>query len=262
MPEGDTVYLASTRLNRALAGNKLTRTDFRVPRYATLDLSGRAVDEVTSRGKHMLFRLSGDVTIHTHFKMDGSWELYRVGQRWRSPGSQARLVLSTTSWTAVGFRLPVIEVLPRAEEEQVIGHLGPDPLRNWDPEEALRRLEAAGPRPIGEALLDQSVIAGLGNVYKSEICFLRGVHPDALVEQVDDLGAVVSLAARLLEANRTTGRQITTGDPRRGQTSWVYGRGGQACRRCGAPVQKKQQESYGVDRVTYWCPSCQPSPES
>ena len=260
MPEGDTVYLAATRLHRALAGLELLQTDFRVPRYATVDLSGRAVSGVTSRGKHMLFRLSEDVTIHTHFKMEGAWDLYRTGERWRNPSSQARLVLRTSPWVAVGFRLPVIEVLPTDREDDAVGHLGPDPLRSWDADEALRRLRTAGARPVGEALLDQALIAGLGNVYKSEICFLRGLHPDIPVDAVEDLEAVVSLAERLLDANRSTGRQITTGDSRRGRTSWVYGRAGEACRRCGTPIQKKLQPSYGMDRVTYWCPSCQPAP--
>ena len=259
MPEGDTVFLAATRLHRTLGGLELTHTDFRVPRYATLDLSGRGVCEVTSAGKHILFRLSEDVTIHTHFKMEGAWDLYRTGERWRSPGSEARLVLRTSRWVAVGFRLPVIDVLSTLREDDVIGHLGPDPLRSWDVQEALRRLRSAGSRPVGEALLDQSLIAGLGNVYKSEICFLRGLHPDTSVDAVEHLEAVVILAARLLNANRTTGRQITTGDARRGRTSWVYGRGGQPCRRCGSPIQKTQQPSYGMERVTYWCPSCQPA---
>ena len=259
MPEGDTVYLAATRLHRALAGDTLLATDFRVPRYATLDLSGHVVEDVTSRGKHVLFRISGDVSLHTHFKMEGAWDLYRRGRRWRSPAWQARVVLETERWVAVGFRLPVVDVLPTSEEQQVVGHLGPDPLRDWDAAEALRRMQGQSDRPVADALLDQRVVAGIGNVYKSEICFLRGVHPETPVAEAGDLGGLVSLAYRLLDANRSTGRQITTGDARPGRTTWVYGRAGEACRRCGTPIEK-EQSGPGPQRVTYWCPACQPAP--
>ncbi|MDQ4144676.1 MAG: DNA glycosylase [Actinomycetota bacterium] len=258
MPEGDTVFLSATRLDRALGGERLLETDFRVPRFATSDLSGREVIEVTSLGKHILIRVEGDMTLHTHFKMGGAWDLYRPGQRWRGPGWQVRVALVTRPWVAVGFRLPVVELLPTAEEESVVGHLGPDPLRGWDEDEAVSRLASARGISIGEALLDQRLIAGLGNVYKSEICFLRGVHPDTPVEEVDDLRAMVKLSARLLFANKTTGRQITTGDARRGRERWVYGRSGEPCRRCGTPIEKTEQPSYGAMRVTYWCPRCQP----
>ena len=262
MPEGDTVHLVAARLHRGLASRTLTKTDFRVPQHATVDLSGYRVEEVAARGKHLLVRIAPDVTLHTHLKMEGEWHLYRTGERWRAPGWQARVVLETDRWVAVGFSLPVLDLLARHEEQGVVGHLGPDPLRNWDEYEALHRLRAATGRSIADALLDQRVIAGLGNVYKSEICFLRGVHPDTLVEDVGDLRAVVALAKRLLDANRTTGRQITTGDVRRGRTSWVYGRAGRPCRRCGTTISRSEQSSHGTDRVAYWCPSCQRSPRS
>ena len=258
MPEGDTVYLAATRLHDALASSELVATDFRVPRYAELDLRGRVLDEVTSHGKHMLFRISGDVTLHTHFEMEGSWDLYQRGRRWRSPAWQARVVLETERWVAVGFRLPVVDVLATSSEDQVVGHLGPDPLREWDADEALRRLQREIGRSVADVLLDQRVIAGLGNVYKSEICFLRGLHPDAPLEDAGDLREIVSLARRLLQANRRTGRQVTTGDDRRGRTSWVYGRRGRPCRRCGTAIEKSESSAGGRERVTYWCPSCQP----
>ena len=259
MPEGDTVFLSATRLHNALAGRELIRTDFRVPRFATSDLAGRRVREVTSRGKHILIRVEGDVTLHTHFKMEGVWDLYRSGERWRGPSWQVRAVLETEQWVAVGFRLPVVELIRTHEEDDVVGHLGPDPLREWDRDDALARLTEAADVSIGEALLDQRVIAGLGNVYKSEICFLRGIHPDTRVADVEDLAAIVDLSARLLVANRTTGRQITTGDARRGRERWVYGRGGQPCRRCGTTIRKMEQGATGGPRVTYWCPSCQPT---
>ena len=177
MPEGDTVYLASTRLHEALAGHELTKSDFRVPRYATSDLSGRTVEEITSHGKHMLFRIEGDLLLHTHFKMEGAWDLYRRGEAFRGPGWQIRVVLETDDRVAVGFRLPVIDLVDAGQEDEFTGHLGPDPLREWDEDEAFSRLEAKGELTIGEALLDQTVVAGFGNVYKSEICFLRGSTP-------------------------------------------------------------------------------------
>ena len=259
MPEGDTVHLASTRLQRALAGRVLTRTEFRVPRYATTDLSGRRVEEVVARGKHLLFRIEGGTTVHTHFQMDGSWHLYRPQDKWRGPSHQVRALLVTEPWTAVGFRLPVLDVLPTADEKEVVGHLGPDPLddASWNEDEAVRRLQERPDMTIAEALLDQRALAGVGNIYKSEICFLRGIHPDTPVRDVDDVREVVRLSARLLRANGTTGNQITTGVDRPGQRQWVYGRGGDPCRRCGTRIERTGG-GIGAERVTYRCPRCQP----
>ncbi len=256
------MHLAATRLHAALAGRRLTRSDLRVPRLATADLGGRAVVNVTARGKHLLMRVDGDLTLHSHLRMDGSWHLYRPGERWfGGPAWQIRAVLESEEWTAIGYRLPVLELFPSGEERERLGHLGPDPLSDdWNPEEALRRLSADPARPIGEALLDQRVIAGIGNVYRCELCFLRGIHPDASVGSVRDPAALVALVKRLFEANRGTGSQITTGDPRRGQAHHVYGRGGEACRRCRTAI-KRRAMTMGEDgeRVTYWCPSCQAS---
>lgn len=260
MPEGDTVFLAATRLNAALAGERLTSSDFRVPRYATSDLAGRVVEEVTSRGKHILFTFSENLLLHTHFKMEGAWDLYRPGERFKGPGWQVRVVLETKPWVAVGFRLPVVDLVESERIEELVGHLGPDPLRNWDEDEAFARLKQKEDLSIGAALLDQTVVAGFGNIYKSEICFLRGVHPETRVGEVGDVRAVLALGHRLMQANKTTGQQITTGDGRRGRTHWVYGRAKQPCRRCGTPIRKTTQPSNGMERVTYWCPSCQPPP--
>ncbi len=259
MPEGDTVFLAATRLHEALAARPLCKTDFRVPPLATVDLSGRVLHDVVARGKHLLFRIDGGLTLHTHFKMEGSWHLYRPGERWRERTWEARVVLENDAWQAVGFRLGVVELVETTREDEVVGHLGPDPLgSDWDPEEAFRRLIADPERSVGEALLDQTVIAGLGNVYKSEICFLRGIAPSTRVRDVADPPGVVRLAKRLLDANRGTGRQITTGDTRPGRTHWVYGRGGQPCRRCNTPIAREEQDAGRDKRVTYWCPTCQP----
>lgn len=260
MPEGDTVFLSATRLQRALAGETLRHTEFRIPSLATADLSGRSVEEVTSVGKHLLFRISGGVTLHTHFEMEGSWHLYRPGERWKGPTFQVRALLKTDPWTAVGFRLPVIELLETAREDDALGHLGPDPLRAWDPEEATRRVEQEAERPIGDVLIDQRAIAGLGNVYRSETCFLAGLDPRTRVGEVADVRKIVDLAARLIRANKTTGTQVTTGDPRPRRRQWVYGRAGEPCRRCGTPIERAGGGPGLDDRVVFWCPRCQPPP--
>lgn len=260
MPEGDTVWIAATKLRNALLGEELTRTDFRVPRYATVDLSGRTIDDVRSRGKHLLWRLSGDVTLHTHFKMDGAWELYRPRQRWRSPAHEARAILHTRRWVAVAFRVPVLDVLPTIDEARVVGHLGPDVLGDdWDAAEAVARLKGLHPAPVGEALLDQSALAGVGNVYKCEVCWLRGVDPWTPVGEVAHLERLVGLTKRVMEANRHRLRRSTTGDHRPGNTLYVYGRHRRPCLRCGTSIRRADQRGYGGDRVTYWCPACQPA---
>lgn len=257
MPEGDTVHLAATRLHAALAGQTLTRTDFRVPQLAVADFAGREVRNVIARGKHLLLRIAPDVTLHTHFKMEGSWHLYRHGERWHGPGWQARVVLETAGWVAVGFRLAIVELFPTARERERLAHLGPDPLGDdWDDGEALRRLVADPARTISEALLDQRVMAGIGNVWRCELCFLRGVDPWTPVGAVREPEKLVSLTKRLFEANRGTGSHVTTGDGRPGNTQWVYGRRNQPCRRCGTRIQWRQAADPG--RVTYWCPRCQP----
>ncbi|MEN0086274.1 MAG: DNA-formamidopyrimidine glycosylase family protein [Leifsonia sp.] len=257
MPEGDTVYQAAQRLHRALAGQVLTATDFRVPQYATVDLSGQRMDEVVSRGKHLLMHV-GDQTIHSHLKMEGSWEVYPPGGRWRHPGYQARAVLTTESAQAVGFQLGILEVLPREREDDVVGHLGPDLLGpDWDADEALRRLAQHPDTPVAVALLDQRNLAGLGNVYANELCFLRGMLPTRPVREAD-LPAAVALGHRLITANRDRTVRVTTGDTRRGRNTWVYGRRGQPCRRCGTPIRSSSLGRTELEeRVTYYCPVCQ-----
>ncbi|MGZ4591518.1 MAG: DNA-formamidopyrimidine glycosylase family protein, partial [Actinomycetes bacterium] len=156
MPEGDTVWLAGRRLHDALAGRPLTRSDFRVPQLATADLTGRTVREVVSRGKHLLTRIDDDLTLHTHFRMDGTWHLYRHGDRWLGgPAWQVRVLLENAEWQAVGYRLPVVELLPRDQETAAVGHLGPDILgAGWDRDEAVRRVASEPDRELGQALLD------------------------------------------------------------------------------------------------------------
>ena len=262
MPEGDTVWLAGQRLHEALAGDVLVRSDFRVPSLATVDLSGSCVLEVVPRGKHLLTRLSGGLTLHTHFRMDGSWHLYRPGDRWAGgPQWQVRAVLETASWQAVGYRLPVVALLPTAEEHSVVGHLGPDVLGpDWSVEEAVRRLAAAPDAEIGLALLDQRNLAGLGNLYRCEVLFLSGLTPWVRVADVPDLPALVERGRRLLVANRGRWEQSTTGSLRYGEMHWVFERAGRPCRRCGTRIASAEQGAAPYARLTYWCPRCQLGP--
>ena len=265
MPEGDTVWLAARRMHAALAGKVLRRTDFRVPRLATVDLAGRTVTEFVARGKHMLLRLDDGRTLHSHFRMDGSWHLYAPGEQWRGgPGHEVRAVLETDDAVAVGYRLPVLELLAPGAEEEAVGHLGPDTCGpDWDLDEAVRRVAARPEREVGPALLDQRNLAGIGNLYKSESLFLRGITPWTPVGDVEDLPSLVALAQRLVSSNRERPSQATTGDTRPGRQHWVFERGGRPCRRCGTPVRSAEQEEPddpGRGRLTYWCPHCQRGP--
>ena len=284
MPEGDSVYQAAARLRSALDGQVLTRTDFRVPALATTDLSGRRVRAVRSVGKHLFIDLdpinrdpinpdpptdritsgsraavnSRDATplsIHTHLKMEGVWQVARPGARWRRPAFTARLVLTTHSAQAVGFDLGIVEVT--ADPASTVAHLGPDLLGgDWDPAVAAANLTRDPARPIGEALLDQRVMAGVGNVFRCEACFVRGVLPSTPVERVD-ADAMVDLCHRLLTANRNRLRTTTSSDLRRDRL-WVYGRGGRPCLRCGTPIVRAlTDDGYDEERVVYYCPRCQ-----
>jgi endonuclease VIII len=258
MAEGDTVFATAVRLHEALAGHVITRTDLRVPAFATADLRGHVVGEVVSRGKHLLVRTDREISVHSHLGMDGAWRLYDPGERWRGRSFEVRGVLETDSRVAVGHRLRRLEVLRTSRESDVLGHLGPDVLgSDWDEAEVVRRLTASPERAAGEALMDQRVMAGPGNVYKSEICFLAGVDPRTPVGAVEDPAAMVHLTKSLMERNRAGGRRVTTDDPRRGRELWIYGRAGRPCRRCGTPIRSFTQGPAGEGRLTYSCPGCQ-----
>ncbi|MEO6713411.1 MAG: DNA-formamidopyrimidine glycosylase family protein [Mycobacteriales bacterium] len=261
MPEGDTVYLSARLLHEALAGTALTRAELRVPRHATAELAGMTVVEVIARGKHMLTRFDSELTLHTHFKMEGTWRRYAPGEKWSGgPDWQIRAILGNVDVVAVGYRLAVVDLIRTKDEHTVVGHLGPDTLGpDWDEEEAVRRIAAAPARPVAEALLDQRNLAGIGNLYKCEVLFLRGLSPWTPVAEVDDLPALVRLARKLLLANKDRWDQVTTGDTRRGRSTYVYGRQREACRRCGTPIRHDKGAGAEVtDRETWWCPNCQP----
>ena len=259
MAEGDTVFATAARLHEALAGRVLVGTDFRVPRAATADLSGQLVREVAARGKHLLLRTDRDRTVHSHLGMDGSWRLYAPGERWRGAVFEVRAVMEVEGTLAVGHRLRTLEVIRSAEEPRILGRLGPDVLGpGWDAPEATRRLVARSDREVGEALVDQTVMAGPGNVYRSEACFLAGVDPRTAVADVPDPAGLVEVVAGLMGRNRTGGRRVTTGDPRRGHELWVYGRRGRPCRRCGSAIRSFMQGPGPEARIVFACPSCQP----
>ena len=275
MPEGDSVFQTARALSAALAGSQLIEAQIRHPRYATVDLVGRTVLEVASVGKHLFVRFDEGLSMHNHLRMDGSWRISAPGERWRAPGHQVRVVLGTARRVALGVRVHDLAFVRTAREQELVGHLGPDLLgADWGEEsvaEATRRLGVDADREIGLALLDQTIMAGIGNVYRSELCFLLGVSPWVPVGSVEAERAV-RLARTLLLRNATTPIRNTTGDRTPGRQLWVYGRAGRPCLRCGTAVRSAEQGSSaeqgnsaarGKDapsRVTWFCPKCQPGP--
>jgi endonuclease-8 len=257
MPEGDVVWQTARRLHKALAGRALTRSDFRVPRLATVDLTGDVVTETVSRGKHLLTRTRNGLTVHTHLRMDGNWRVRPAAERIRDD-HRIRLVLGNEDWQAIGYQLGVVELIRTSEESRVTGHLGRDLLgADWDSDEAVRRLSAEPDRPIGEALLDQKNLAGIGTWFCAEMLFLRGIDPWRPAGSVEDLDALVDLGHRLLDANKTRPGHASTGDLRPGRESWVYGRAGRPCPRCGTVIRRGEQGPPGQERLRFWCPNCQ-----
>jgi endonuclease VIII len=265
MPEGDTVFLLARRLDRSLKGRRLARGELRVPAHATDDLAGRTILGHDTHGKHLLTRFDAGWSLHTHLKMDGSWTVVGAGKR--LPGTlmpDVRVLLACQDGpTAYGLSLPVVELLRTADEPDVIGHLGPDPLRpDWDAALAVARLRADPKRPLAAALLDQRNLAGLGNLWANEVSFLRGYSPWTPIGEID-VEATVALAARALRHSALTpgALQVTTGNSRRGAEHWVSGRANAPCRRCRTPIRAVAEVPGDPDRRrTWWCPRCQPGP--
>ncbi len=265
MPEGDTIKYLTTRLHAALAGRTIVHAEFNVPKHATVNVDGYQIVDVVPRGKHILMRLESPagerITIHSHLRMDGMWELMQTPPSWRPrPGFEVRALIRTEPWTAVGRLLGELDVVATSDESRVIGHLGPDLLADtFVRNEARSRLLVDPARPVAEALLDQRNVAGLGNELVNEVLFLRGVWPWTPVGEVD-LDAVVTLALRLIRANSTRAIRSSTGDLRIGKRAYVFDRGGQPCRRCGSTIQVGETGTSPVTRAAWWCPSCQPQP--
>ena len=268
MPEGDTIFRTAEVLRAALVGRRIAAARAqpqpglrRVP-----DLSrviGATVVSVEARGKHLLIGFDNGLTVRSHLRMTGSWHRYRPGEPWRRPIRQASAILETAESVAVAFNTPVIELLTDAElrRSPPLTTLGPDLLsRSFETDEALRRLRERSREELGNALLDQRAVAGIGNVYKSEVAFLEGLDPWALVGSFEDdaLRGALRTARRLLQANTRGGARVTTGSHARGQGLWVYGRAGRPCRRCGTVIQVRRQGELA--RLTFWCPLCQATP--
>lgn len=268
MPEGDSVHRAARRMSAALVGHTITGSDFRVPRHATASLAGQTVSGFVARGKHMLLRTDRGWTVHTHFRMQGSWTVLGPGRRLpRARVDGARLLLGLGDGrTAVALDMPVLDLLRTRDEPQVVGHLGPDLLTpagqpgGWDEAEACRRLAAQPDRPLVAAVLDQRNLAGVGNLWAVESLFLRGLWPWTPVSAVD-LTGWARLARRMLAHGLANPGMVTTGDTRPGRSHWVYGRYARPCLRCTTPVAFRPPAGArpGDERETWWCPSCQPA---
>jgi endonuclease-8 len=258
MPEGDTVWRTAHHLHEALAGRALTRTDFRVPAFATVDLSGEVVDEVISHGKHLMIRTATH-SIHSHLKMEGAWHIYRLGSDWRRPGHSVRAVLENEEWQAVGYSLGILEVIDRADEDDAIGYLGPDLLgADFDLDEATRLAGADPARPVFLALMDQRNVAGFGNEYVNELLFLMGVAPQRPVGEIGDLRRIISRGQRMLDVNKSQVDRSFTGSTRPGESRWVYNRERARCRRCRTPLRSGQLgDRPTTERDIFWCPHCQ-----
>jgi endonuclease VIII len=278
MPEGDTIHRAAATLQRAIGGQVVTRFESVLPKLTRVDadtpLRGRTVERVEARGKHLLMWFSGDLVLRTHMRMNGSWHIYRPGERWQRPHRDMRIVIETAAMHAVAFTVPVAEFITARDlaNHDVVGDLGPDPLSDsFSAEDAVERMQAHGGTEIADVLLDQSVIAGIGNVYKSEVLFGARVNPLARVATLtrEQLAEIVAVALRFMRANvgasasggivTYAGMRRTTGRANPSARLWVYARGGRPCRRCGTPISRRKQGPYA--RSTYWCPRCQSVPE-
>ncbi len=275
MPEGDTIFRTARTLDKALAGATVTGFETPVARLASADdkspVTGRVVERVEARGKWLLIHFSGDLILVTHMLMSGSWHIYRLGERWKRPRSQMRLLIRTPQYEAVAFAVPVTEFHTARSlvRSSAIPKLGPDLLRaGFAQDEAKSRIRARSDEEIGNVLLDQKVMAGIGNVFKSEICFVCGVHPFRLVSSLSEreVDCLVDSARRLMAANATessgdqivtyTGLRRTTGRSDPTARVWVYRRRGEECRRCGSTIEMRKQGPGA--RSTFWCPDCQP----
>lgn len=275
MPEGDTIFRAARTLHRALAGEKVTVFESVLPKLERVEIdtsvTGRTIEKVEAQGKWLLTYFSGDLILLTHMLMSGSWHIYRPGEKWKRPKEDMRILIGTGKILAIAFRVPIAEFhsADSLRRRRVFNQLGPSALaEEYNDAEILRRLRSEPQKPVGEALLAQSLISGIGNVFKSEICFACGVNPFRTVGtlSINELSCLASTARKFLLANVTetsgdqivtyTGMRRTTGRSDREENLWVYKRRGEPCRRCGCAIESRKQ---GLDaRTTFWCPVCQP----
>jgi endonuclease-8 len=275
MPEGDTIFRAARTLHRALAGKPVVRFESVFPAltrvHVDTPLTAQSVESVTASGKHVLMRFSGGQVLRTHMRMNGSWHIYRPGEAWQRPRRDMRIVVATADYVAVGFSIPVAEFIAAASitRHEELRRLGPDLLsEGFDAEEALRRMKERPGQLIADVLLNQRVMAGIGNVYKSEVLFSCGISPFTPVAGLtdDELASLVATGRKLLLANVQTSlapmttyagyQRNTTGRDNASERLWVYGRVGLPCRRCKTSIRLKKHGDAA--RLTYWCPKCQP----
>lgn len=259
MPEGDVVLRTARRLDAALAGDVLLRTDLRWPSVAATDFAGRTVLGTATVGKHLLTRFDDGRTLHTHLRMEGSWRVERTAAGPRHPGHGVRAVLVGSRWTCVGLRLGMMDVVRTRDEHVLVGHLGPDVLApEWDLERAVGNVRAQGDRGIGETLLDQRVVAGLGTIYMAESLWAHGISPWAPASAVADPAVLLSTARRLMQRSVAARTPTATGDVRPGRESHVHGRAGRPCPRCGATIAVADVGTAPTARPAFHCPDCQP----
>ena len=274
MPEGDTIYRAARTLHRALSGQAVERFESVFPALTRVHddqpITGRTIERVTAAGKHVLMYFSGGHVLRTHMRMNGSWHIYRPGEAWQRARRDMRVIVATKEFEAVGFNIPVAEFVRTRDLDRhdELRRLGPDLLGDhFDRTEAVRRIRERSGTTIGDVLLNQRVMAGVGNVYKSEVLFACGVNPFARVDGLTDaqVECLVDTARRLLQANVTerlapmttySGYRRTTRRDDPSERLWVYGRARKACRKCGNAIHVKASGSDA--RLTYWCPVCQP----
>jgi len=274
MPEGDTIFRTAHTLHRALTGQRVTQFETVLPHLARVEIdspiTGRTIDNVEARGKWLLIHLSGDLALLTHMLMSGSWHIYRPGERWQRGRIHMRIVLHTERILAIAFNVQVAEFHTATSLERRAGltTLGPSLLApQFDAANAVARLRSRPELEIGSALMTQSLLAGVGNVFKSEICFAANVHPFRLVQSLTDaeLAALVATARKFLQANVADladastvtyrGFRRTTDRLALDARLWVYDRAGQPCRHCATPIDSYRQGPGA--RTTYWCPRCQ-----
>jgi endonuclease-8 len=266
MPEGDTIHRAAATLQTALAGRIITGFQTGLAHLARVNdeapLTGRTVQRVYAAGKNLVIEFSGDLHLRTHMRMNGSWHIYRPGETWRKSRSNMRLLLETAEWVAVAFNVPVAEFHDSSSiaRQRDLRLIGPDLLgETFDLDEAVRRIRARPDEEMADVLLNQRVVAGIGNEYKSELLFITRINPFTPVSKVTDeqLVALLERSRKVMQANVTSRvhQRQTTGSMNRDEPLFVYGRGGQPCRRCGTPIKYRKQ---GRDvRGTYWCAGCQ-----
>ncbi len=260
MPEGDTVWRTARRLHQALAGGVVTLSDLRFPDVATADLRGATTVEVVSRGKHILHRFDSGLTLHSHLRMEGQWriEAAHVSARWLQR-PDLRAAVGTNAWTALGLRLGMLDLLQTADEGTLVGHLGPDILgADWDAARAAANVRDSG-QPVGEALMDQRHLAGVGTMWAAETLFLERVNPWTVAGSLppETVAAIVERAHRLMTPAIHHAMQSSTGIRRQGENTYAHGRSGRPCRRCGDGIRVAFIGTAPRERTMFYCPTCQ-----